>query len=270
LASCGKEKAEDLVEGVMLEAQIAYREQQAGEEMDRDQLIMTELPQVYYIARRIHERLPKQVALDDLVHSGVIGLMEAIRSYEPGKSVPFKSYAKFRIRGAILDSLRALDWGSRPLRHKGRQIEEAISNLSKKLGRQPGEDEIAAELGISIEELCSIARQIDGAILVGQQVGSIYDKSQRHDLIESAPSRDENPFELCARTEVKEKLAKAIGTLTEKEQMVISLYYKEELTMKEIAAVMQLGEARISQIHTMALPKLRAALQDEAIDQTLV
>jgi len=254
----------------MLEAQIAYREQQACEETDREQLIMSELPQVYYIARRIHERLPRQVPFDDLVHSGVIGLMEAIRSYEPGKLVPFKSYAKFRIRGAILDSLRALDWGSRPLRHKGRQLEEAISRLSKKLGRQPEEEEIAAELGISIDELCSIARQIDGAILVSQQVGLAYDKSRKHDLIESAPSRDENPFELCARTEVREMLAQAIGTLTKKEQMVISLYYKEELTMKEIAAVMQLGEARISQIHTMALPKLRAALQNEVINEPLV
>jgi RNA polymerase sigma factor for flagellar operon FliA len=194
----------------------------------------------------------------------VIGLMEAIRSYDPGKSVPFKSYAKFRIRGAILDSLRALDWGSRPLRHKGRQLEEAISHLSKKLGRQPEEAEIAAELGISFDELCDIARRIDGAILVSQQVGSI----QTQDLIESAPSRDEGPYELCARTEVKEKLVKAIETLTEKEQMVISLYYREELTMKEIAAVMQLGEARISQIHSLALPKLRAALQDGVTSET--
>jgi RNA polymerase sigma factor for flagellar operon FliA len=247
----------------MLEAQIAYRNQQVSEEMDREQLIMSELPQVHYIARRIHERLPKQVPFEDLVHAGVIGLMEAIRGYEPSKLVPFKSYAKFRIRGSILDSLRALDWGSRPLRHKGRQLEEAISNLSKKLGRQPEEEEIAAELGISLDELCTIARRVDGAILVSQQVGSAFDRSEKYDLIESAPSRDKSPFELYMRTEEKEKLAKAIGTLNEKEQMVISLYYKEELTMKEIASVMQLGEARISQIHTLALPKLRAYLNNE-------
>lgn len=255
--------------GVMSEAQIAYREQQAGGPLDREELILNELPQVNYIARRIHERLPRQVPFDDLVHAGVIGLMEAIRSYDATKLVPFKSYAKFRIRGAILDSLRALDWGSRPLRHKGRQLEEAISNLSKRLGRQPEEEEIAAELGISSDELYALAGRVDGAILVGQQVGSVYDRAEKHDLIESAPSRDENPFELCVRTEAKERLAKAIGTLTEKEQMVISLYYKEELTMKEIAAVMQLGEPRISQIHTLALPKLRAALQNEATSDIL-
>jgi RNA polymerase sigma factor FliA len=254
----------------MLQAQTAYREQQIDEKEDREQLIMKELPQVYYIARRIHERLPQQVPFEDLVHAGVIGLIEAVRSYDPSKSVPLKSFAKFRIRGAILDSLRELDWGSRPLRHKGRQIEEAISNLSKKLGRQPEEEEIAAELGISIDELYAIAHRIDGAILVGQQVSSLYDRSEKQDLIESAPSHDESPFETCVRTEVKEKLAKAIGTLSEKEQMVLSLYYREELTMKEIAAVMQLGESRISQLHTMALPKLRAALQEEALDQALL
>jgi RNA polymerase sigma factor FliA len=250
----------------MLEAQTAYKEQQADEQEDREQLILSNLPQVYYIARRIHERLPQQVPFDDLVHAGVIGLIEAVGSYDASKSVPLKSYAKFRIRGAILDSMRELDWGSRRLRHKGRQIEEVVSLLSKKLGRQPEEEEIAAEMGITIDELYGIAHRIDGAILVGQQVGSSYDRSGKHDLIESAPSRAENPFDLCVRTEVKEKLTKAIETLSKKEQMIISLYYKEELTMKEIAAVMQLGESRISQIHSLALPKLRAAFQNPALE----
>jgi RNA polymerase sigma factor for flagellar operon FliA len=124
-------------------------------------------------------------------------------------------------------------------------------------------------LGISIDELFDIAHRIDGAILVGQQVSSTYDRSEKQDLIESAPSRDENPFEQCVRTEVKDQLAKVIATLSEKEQLVISLYYKEELTMKEIAAVLQLRESRISQIHTMALSKLRAALQNSEIEQAL-
>ncbi len=254
----------------MLQAQTAYKEQQFDETQDRDQLILSNLPQVYYIARRIHERLPQQVPFDDLVHAGVIGLIEAVRNYDPSKSVPLKSYAKFRIRGAILDSIRELDWGSRRLRHKGRQIEEVISVLSKKLGRQPEEQEIAAEMEISIDELYDIAHRIDGAILVGQQVNSSYDRSAKHDLIESAPSRDENPFELCVRTEVKEKLAKAIEALSEKEQMIISLYYREELTMKEIASVMQLGESRISQIHSLTLAKLRSAYGHPALEEALV
>jgi RNA polymerase sigma factor for flagellar operon FliA len=190
----------------MLPAQVAYKEQQEqqrNEDQDREQLIMGELPTVYYIARRIHERLPQQVPLEDLVSAGVVGLIEAVRSYDSGKSVPFKSFAKFRIRGAILDNLRELDWGSRLLRHNGRQVEEAISKLSKTLGRQPEAEEIAAELNISIDKLYEITRSVDGAILVGQQVNSTYDRSEKQDLIESAVSRDENPFELCAQRKLK-------------------------------------------------------------------
>ncbi len=244
----------------MTQAELAYRESAEGIE-DRDQFILKELPQVYYIARRIYERLPQHVPFEDLVHAGVIGLIEAVRSYEASKAVPFNAFAKFRIRGAILDSLRELDWGSRPLRRKGRRIEEAIAKLSAKLGRQPEEDEIAAEMGVSIEKLHEIAFRLDGLNLVGQQVNSIFDNGEKHDLIESAPSRDESPFELCLRSEMQEHIAEAIATLSEKEQLVISLYYREELTMKEIAKVVQLGESRVSQIHALVLPKLRAALE---------
>jgi len=243
-----------------MQAEIAYREN-VEEVSERDQLILKELPSVYYIARRIFERLPQHVVFEDLVHAGVVGLIEAVRSYDVSKSVPFNAFAKFRIRGAILDSLRELDWGSRPLRRKGRRMEEAIATLSAKLGRQPEEDEIAAEMGVSIEKLHEIALRLDGLTLVSQQVNSLFDSSGTQDLIESAPSHDENPYDLCLRTEIKERLAEAIGTLSEKEQLVVSLYYREELTMKEIAKVVQLGESRVSQIHAIALPKLRAALQ---------
>lgn len=244
----------------MTQAEIAYREN-VEEMADRDEFILKELPQVYYIARQIHERLPQSVAFEDLVHAGVIGLIEAVRSYHPGKSVPFNAFAKFRIRGAILDSLRALDWGTRPLRRKGRRIEEAIAKLSAKHGRQPEEDEIAAEMGVSIEKLHEIALRLDGLNLVGQQVNSAFDWGEKHDLIESAPSTDESPFDLRVRSEIRERLAEAIATLSEREQTVISLYYREELTMKEIAKVVNLAESRVSQIHALVLPKLRAALQ---------
>lgn len=244
----------------MTQAEMAYREN-VEEMADRDEFILKELPQVYYIARRIHERLPQSVSFEDLVHAGVIGLIEAVRSYQPGKSVPFNAFAKFRIRGAILDSLRVLDWGSRPLRRKGRRIEEAIAKLSAKLGRQPEEDEIAGEMGVSIEKLHEIVLRLDGLNLVCQQVNSSFDWGEKHDLIESAPSPDESPFDLRVRSEIRERLAEAIATLSEKEQLVISLYYREELTMKEIAKVVNLAESRVSQIHALVLPKLRAALQ---------
>ncbi len=253
----------------MTPAELAYKEK-LEETDDRDQLILKELPQVYYIARRVYERLPQHVPFEDLVHAGVIGLIESIRTYDSSKSVPFKSYAKFRVRGAILDSLRELDWGSRPLRRKGRRIEEAITTLSAKFGRQPEEDEIAQEMGISLDKLHDITRKLDGLNLIGQQINAVYDSNEKQDLIESAPSNEENPFDLCLRTEVRERLAKAIGMLSEKEQMVLTLYYKEELTMKEIAAVMQIVESRVSQIHAIAIPKLRAALKDQSFDEKTI
>jgi len=246
----------------MMQAEIAYRENVEGTS-ERDELVLKELPQVYYVARRIFERLPQHVVFEDLVHAGVIGLIEAARSYDVTKSVPFNAFAKFRVRGAILDSLREMDWGSRPLRRKGRRLEEAIATLSARLGRQPEEDEIAVEMGISLEKLHEIALRLDGLMLVGQEVNSLFDHSGKQDLIESAPSQDESPYDLCLRTEIKERLAEAIATLNEKEQLVISLYYKEDLTMKEVAKVAQLGESRVSQIHAIALPKLRAALQKQ-------
>jgi RNA polymerase sigma factor for flagellar operon FliA len=253
----------------MTHAELAYQEQHQEDE-DRDQVILGELPQVYYIARRIHDRLPQHVPFEDLVNAGVIGLIEAVRSYDARKAVPLRSFAKFRIRGAILDSLRELDWGSRLLRKKGRRIEEAITALSAKLGRQPEEGEIAEEMGISIATLHEIALEVDGSILVGQQINSVHDGSEKQDLIESAPSRDQNAFDHCLHSELRRELAQAIETLSEKEQLVISLYYREELTMKEIASVLQLGESRVSQIHALALPKLRAALKSASFDENHV
>jgi len=255
------EKSEDENQPMRKNTAEAYTSWQDQDKEERDRILLEQLPQVRYLARRIHERLPRHVPLEDLIHAGVIGLIDALNKFDRSKHVQFGSYAKFRIRGAILDSLRELDWGSRPLRRKGRRMEEAIATLSAKLGRQPEEDEIAAEMGVSIEKLHEIALRLDGLNLVGQQVNSLFDSSGTQDLIESAPSRDENPYDLCLRTEIKERLAEAIGTLSEKEQLVVSLYYREELTMKEIAKVVQLGESRVSQIHAIALPKLRAALQ---------
>lgn len=248
----------------MTKAELAYKENVDETNRERDELILQHLPQVNYIARRIFDRLPQHVPFEDLVSAGVLGLIEAIRSYDPTKSVPLKSFAKFRIHGAIIDSLRELDWGSRPLRQKARSIEDAIARLAAKLGRQPDEDEIAAETGMTLDQLRDTAVRVDGARLVGQEVSAGYDRSERQDLIESAPSRDEGPDEQCLRAEMRQQVAAAISTLGEKEQMVVSLYYKEELTMKEIAAVLQIGESRVCQIHAIAIPKIRAALRVHA------
>jgi RNA polymerase sigma factor for flagellar operon FliA len=234
----------------------------------RNELILSELPQVYYVARRIHERLPQHVLFEDLVHAGVLGLIDAVRKYNPKKNASLKSFASFRIRGAILDSLRALDWGSRPLRRKGRSIAESISKLANKLGRQPTEEEIAADMEIEVAELHKLLRRLDGLHLVGQMVGSRFDDSDTQDLIENAPANEnENPFEVCLRSERSGYLAQAVRTLSEKEQLVISLYYREELTMREIASVMDLAESRVSQIHSLAITKLRTAIQDMELEE---
>lgn len=254
----------------MTKAELAYRENVDGTNQDRDEIVLRELPQVYYIARRIFDRLPQHVPFEDLVHAGVIGLIEAIRSYDATKAVPLKSFAKFRIRGAILDSLREMDWGSRLIRQKARRMEEAIARLAVKFGRQPEEDEIAAELGVTLKELHDTALRVDGLRLVGQEVSAFYDRSETQDLVESAPSPDEGPDELCLRSQIRDQLAEAIETLNEKEQMVISLYYKEELTMKEIAAVLGIGESRVCQIHSLAIPKLRSALRKQSFDESLI
>ncbi|MGC2184648.1 MAG: FliA/WhiG family RNA polymerase sigma factor [Terriglobales bacterium] len=233
-----------------------------SENEPRNQLILSELSQVYYLARRIHERLPQHVPLEDLVHAGVLGLIEAVRKYNPNKNASLKSFASFRIRGAILDSLRALDWGSRPLRKKGRNVAESITKLANKLGRQPTEDEIAADLDLEVSELHTLLRRLDGLHIVGQMAGSRFDDSEAQDLIENAPANEsQNPFEVCLRSERSGYLTQAIDTLSEKEKIVISLYYREELTMREVAEVMDLAESRVSQIHSVAITKLRAAIQ---------
>jgi RNA polymerase sigma factor for flagellar operon FliA len=229
----------------------------------RSQMILDELPQVYYVAQRIREGLPQHVPFEDLVHEGVLGLINAAKNFDPTRNAQFKTYARFRIRGAILDSLREWDWSPRPLRRKERRIGEAIAKLGTALGRQPTDEEIAAELGMELKDFHKLLTRLGGLDLVGQNVNSAYDRSEQTDLIETAPGKDsENPFELYARSELKEILTHAISHLTKNEQIVVSLYYVEELTMKEIAAVLQLGESRISQLHSLALVKLRNALHN--------
>lgn len=244
----------------MKAAESAYRQSCTNIE-ERNELAMRELPQVYYVAARISERLPRHVDMQDLVQAGVIGLLEACRTYDSEKDAQFSTFAKFRIRGAILDSLRKLDWGSRGVRRKGREVSASIAKLEASLGRQPSEEEIAADLHIPLEELHSILAQVDGLYLVGQQSEVHHDKNELHDLIESAPaSGRENPFELCAEGERREQLAEAVSKLSEREQMILSLYYREELTMKEISEVLGIAVSRVSQIHAAVIVKLRATV----------
>jgi RNA polymerase sigma factor for flagellar operon FliA len=244
----------------MTPAELAYKTNAVNVD-ERNELVMQELSQVYYIATRIRERLPQHVELEDLVNAGVIGLLEAYRSFDSSKNAQFKTFAKFRIRGAILDSLREADWGSRSLRRRGREIAEATSRLESRLGRHPVEAEIAREMNIETDHLRKILAQLDGLHLAGQQVATSNDHAEPLDVIESAPNLDDpDPFDLCLRGEMNAHLAEAISKLSEREQLILSLYYREELTMKEIAEVVGVALSRVSQIRQATMTKLRASL----------
>ena len=242
----------------MREAKQAYTAWQDDEE--RERLLTEQLPQVRYIARRIHERLPRHVPFEDLVHAGVVGLIDALHKYDRSKQVQFGSYAKFRIRGAILDSLREMDWSPRDLRRKARQLEEANNSLRSQLGRNPSEPELAAELGIDLHGLQMLLGEIDGL-----EVGSLRVQSHRdgkeEDLCEYLPDDpEETPLLLCLRSEMKDLLTRAIEELPEKERQVLALYYYEELTMKEIGSTLDLSESRVSQMHSSIVQRLQGQL----------
>ena len=242
----------------MSQLERAYRSN--DDELDeRNGLIMQELPQVYYIAARIRERLPQHVELEDLVNAGVLGLIEACAKYDASRSTGFSTFAKFRIRGAILDSLRSLDWGSRSLRRQSRAVTASTTKLTGELGRHPLQEEIAADLNVSLAELHATLHEVNSLAVVGQQTTLPGATDESYDLIESAESHaDDNPFELCLRAEMRAHLVQALQTLSEREQMILSLYYQEELTMRE---VLDIGTSRVSQILSATLAKLRISLQ---------
>lgn len=226
---------------------------------EREQLLVEHLPTVRYLARRIHERLPQHVELDDLISAGMVGLIDAFSKFDHGKKVQFKSYAQFRVRGAILDSLRTLDWSPRELRRKGRAVEEAIRALTQRLGKAPAEQEIAAEMGVSLAEY-----QILLGDLKGLEIGSLHmersEDSGDDELAYVPGAPEDDPLFRCLKGEMKQRLADAIEELPEKERLVLTLYYYEELTMKEIGLTLGVVESRVSQIHSSAVVRLRSAL----------
>jgi RNA polymerase sigma factor FliA len=251
---------------MMTKSTEAYAAWQAEEE--RERLLNEQLPQVRYIARRIHERLPRHVPLEDLVHAGVLGLMDALNKFDRSKHVQFSSYAKFRIRGAILDSLRDLDWSPRDLRRKARRLQEVHNHLSVQLGRTPTEPELASEMKLGLGEFQHLVGELEGL-----ELGTLHPRSPRdgkeEDLCEYLPNApEETPFFLTLRTEMKQLLAKIISELPEKERQVLALYYYEELTMKEVGTVLGIGESRVSQIHSLAVVRLRARLEELMVAPT--
>ncbi len=230
---------------------------------EQERILLEHLPIVRFLARRIHERLPQHVDIEDLVSAGVVGLMDAFAKFDPAKKVQFRSYAQFRIRGAILDSLRTLDWSPRELRRKGRAVEEAMRALTARLGRAPGEGEVAAEMGLDLEDY----QQLLGD-LKGLEIGTLHlerNEDSGEEELAYVPGRpEEDPLFRCLRGELEERLAEAIAKLPDRERLVMTLYYYEEMTMREIGLALGVVESRVSQVHASAVAHLRGALKDLA------
>jgi RNA polymerase sigma factor, FliA/WhiG family len=217
----------------------------------REQLIEQYLPLVKLVAGRIAIGLPQHVDKDDLVSNGFFGLLEAIDRYDLSRGVKFETYAVARIRGAMLDSLRAQDWIPATVRQKARQYEQTLADLEHKLGRSASDEEVAAAMGVSVHHLHNLVNTLNGCTLV---------PLEDYVRTESPGNYMPNPSQYLEDEEVRETLAKAIDRLSEKERLVVNLYYYEGLTLKEISLILKLTEARISQLHTKAIFRLRGAL----------
>ena len=229
----------------------------------KEQIVLEHTPLIRYIVNRIAVRLPSHIDLDDLHNTGVIGLMDAIEKYDPDKNCKFKTYAEFRIKGAILDQLRSLDWVPRSVRQKSRRLERAYGEVEQRLGRSASEEEVADSLGLQIDKFHELLNQVRGISLVNLEEirGSSPDGDRNGsfaDIVEDVHS--ENPFASLKLQEMKEIIGDTIATLPEKERLVVSLYYYEDLNMKEIGSILGITESRVCQIHTKAVLQLRSRI----------
>lgn len=237
----------------------------------RDRLILTYAPLVKYVAGRLGSGLPAHVDEGDLISYGLLGLIGAIERYDPDRDVKFETYAISRIRGAIIDELRAMDWVPRSVRSRAREIERAMSELEGRLGRAPTDEEISAKLGISEEELGEslgeIARSSIAALDELWTSSGSGDQVALIDTIEDESAPD--PQNTLSQTELREAIADAIARLPEREKLVVTLYYYEELTLREIGEVLGVTESRVSQLHTKAILRLKARLAGAGSRSTL-
>jgi RNA polymerase sigma factor for flagellar operon FliA len=229
---------------------------------ERDALILEHLPQVRMIARRIHARLPEYVRLDDLVSTGTLGLISAIDRFDRSRNLRLKTYAEHKIKGAILDSLRRLDWAPRQQRKRAKQIEAAIAMAEQRLQRAPTEEEIAAELNLTVDGYRHWQLEIGGVNLARLESAGSEDSEDRNLLRFVSGDPNELPYALLERRELQTTLAAAISGIPPIEQTVLGLYYHDELTLREIAKIVGLHESRISQLKTQAILRLRVCMAE--------
>jgi RNA polymerase sigma factor for flagellar operon FliA len=239
----------------------AYKEERSTEA--KDAIIVHYLSLVAFIAGRMAMNSPPQVDKDDLIGWGVIGLLDAIEKFNPGQKASFETYASTRIRGSIIDQIRALDWAPRSLRQKARHMGQASGKLKEKLGREPTEGELAAEMEMSENELFALVTEVHGAYILSLDA-TISDASTAGETSLAEITSDitnPSPEEMAVRKEAEHLLAKAIEELSDSERQVITLYYYDELTLKEIGNVLSLSESRICQIHRTIIGKLKRHLK---------
>ncbi|MCL1878795.1 MAG: FliA/WhiG family RNA polymerase sigma factor [Defluviitaleaceae bacterium] len=224
----------------------------------KEKLILYYAPLVKYVAGRLMVHVGQHVELDDLVGYGIFGLLDAIDKFDNAKGVKFETYASFRIRGAIIDHIRKMDWVPRTLRQKNKQMEQIYTTLEDELGRPPSDEELALKLNLSLEETQDLIRKSSVLSLVS--LDDFMDQNYESSFAPLVMNRMDSPEEQAELQERKKLLAEAIANLTEKEKLVITLYYFEDLTLREISSIMKVSESRVSQIHTKAISRLQTKL----------
>jgi RNA polymerase sigma factor for flagellar operon FliA len=230
----------------------------------KDEIIVEYAPLIKYIAQKIASRLPSNIELDDLISCGVIGLMDAIEKFDPSRDNKFKTYAEFRIRGSILDELRSQDWVPRSVREKAKVIEKAYAQLEGELGRPATDDEMCAHLNINQDEFYELLDKAKSVSVLNIDDAATFsrgDKKLMMGLLEHR--RSSNPFHAINYKKSQERIKEAIKSLPEKQRLVLSLYYYEDLNLKEIGQVLDVTESRVSQLHTQAIIKLKMKLKKD-------
>lgn len=230
---------------------------------ERADLINEFAPLIKYIASRIAMRLPPHIDINDLINAGVIGLIDAIAKFDASKQIKFKTYAEFRIRGAILDELRSMDWVPRSVRQKARKVEDAYAKLEGSLGRPAKDEEVAKELDMDMGNFHKLLSDTASISLLSlDDLGEDDTEPSKRNLLEYIMQDEKDwPSHKMGINEIREMVSDTIQSLPEKERMVISLYYYDELTMKEIGHVLKFTESRVSQIHTKSILRLRSKMQ---------
>ena len=252
-------QVDDMNAGIKKYQEITHVDQESMDDKHREELILKYAPLVKQIAERMAVRLPPNISKDELVGPGVLGLFDAIDKFDSKRGIKFRTYANLRIKGAILDELRKMDWTSRSVRRNINRIEDAIRALEQKLGREPKDDEIAEEMGLDMDSYYKMISRSHGVNLLS--LDELMLDGGTTPKIANQVSDQPSPIDELKVKEIKAVIFKALSTLSKKEQIVMSLYYYDELTLKEIAQVLSLTESRISQIHSKAIIRLRIKLK---------